>query len=329
MADNRNSRTAEAEVPGIPSQAAARAAEIASAEKVQQVQDRSEKERPSGSQPAGETQPSIRRTSFPNAGDLLAMLGIFLLAQVIGGFVALAVGGVPLSRIGDMTPDEMGKMLAISAVVAYVLTFFGILGYRRARGGRGRVARFSAKGLNPVLLLWGLLFVLAVGVVLEPLLGLLPPPSMQSYGTGFWTILAVVIFAPVFEELICRGLVLESLRSRYSVVVAWFLSALFFGVIHLQPQLVVNAFFMGLIFAYIYLRTDSLWSTMILHAINNGVAYIIMMMGYESFLLSDMIGNRTVYIAVYAVSAAVSLASGVMVWRSLRDLEHRKKESAM
>lgn len=328
MANNKYSRTAEPEVPEIPLKMAAQAAETASAENLQQVQDSSEKERSSGSQPAGEPQPTVRRTSFPNAGDLLAMLGIFLVAQVIGGFAALAADGVSLSRIGNMTPDETGKMLALSGVVAYVLTFFGILGFRRARGGRGRIGRFSVKGLNPVMLLWGLLFVLAVGVVLEPLLGLLPSPSMQAYGTGGWTMLAVIVFAPVFEELICRGLVLESLRTRYSLVAAWFLSALFFGVIHLQPQLVINAFFMGLIFAYIYIRTESLWSTMILHAINNSVAYIFMTMGYESFLLSDLIDNRTVYIAVYAISAAVSLASGVMVWRSLRDLDRRKKESA-
>lgn len=270
-------------------------------------------------------QPTMRR-SFPNAGDLLAMLGIFLLAQVIGSFVALIAVSVPISRLESMTPAETGKMLAIAAAVAYALTFAGILGYRRARGGRSRIARFSVRGLNPVLLLWGLIFLLATSVVLDPLLSLLPAPSSQMYGTGLWTILAMVVFAPVFEELICRGVVLESLRVRYGAVGAWFFSSLFFGVIHLQPQLVVNAFFVGLIFAYLYLRTDSLWPTIILHAVNNAVAYLMIAMGCESFLLSDMIGNRTAYTVVYIVSAAVCIASGTMVWRKLREIDRREKK---
>lgn len=269
-----------------------------------------------------------KKSTFPNVGDLLAMLGIFLVAQVIGGFVVIVSGAVPLSHIGSMSPAEAGRTLAVSGSVAYVLTFFGIIGYRRFRGSRGRIARFSAKGLNPVLLLWGLVFLLAAGVVLEPLLALLPAPSMQSYGTGLWTIVSVVLLAPVFEELICRGLVLESLRARYGVVSAWLVSSLFFGILHLQPQLVVNAFFVGLILAFIYIRTDSLWPAMILHAVNNGVAYLMISMGCGSFLLSDLVPGRTAYTILYILSAAVCIASGVMVWQTLRELGRREKKRA-
>lgn len=301
------------------------------AEPAPQPQERRDAQAPApGGTPEGAPETAApqppKRHSFPNAGDLLAMLGIFLVAQVVGGFAALLCGAVPFSRVGAMTPAETGKLLAVSGAVAYVLTFCGIVGYRRMRGGRGRIARFSVRGLDPVLLLWGLVFLLAAGVVLEPLLALLPAPSMQNYGTGLWTIVAVVLFAPVFEELICRGLVLESLRTRYGVVAAWLLSSLFFGVIHLQPQLVVNAFFVGLILAYIYIRTDSLWPAMILHAVNNGVAYLMMTLGCGSFLLSDLVPDRTVYTILYVVSAAVCAASGVMVWRTLRELGRREKK---
>ncbi len=254
------------------------------------------------------------------------MLGIFLLAQVIGSIAAILAGAVPFSRLDSMTPAEMGRMLAVAGSITYVLTFFGIIGYRRARGGGGRIARFSAKGLNPVLLLWGLVFLLAAGVVLDPLLNLLPAPSMQNYGAGLWSIFALVILAPVFEELICRGLVLESLRARYGVVTAWLVSSLFFGVLHLQPQLVVNAFFVGLILAYIYIRTDSLWPTMILHAVNNAAAYVMITAGCGSFLLTDLIPDRTVFTIVYAVAVAVCIASGVMVWRTLRETGRREKK---
>lgn len=51
------------------------------------------------------------------------------------------------------------------------------------------------------------MLIFAVGVVLEPLLRLMPELSLEV-GRGFWTILSLVIFAPIFEELICRGVVL-------------------------------------------------------------------------------------------------------------------------
>ena len=74
-----------------------------------------------------------------------------------------------------------------------------------------------------------------------------------------------MIFAPIFEELICRGVVLGSLRGKFGVTTAWLVSSLFFGVLHGQPVQVINATVIGLVLGYVYLATDSLWSVMILH----------------------------------------------------------------
>lgn len=141
---------------------------------------------------------------------------------------------------------------------------------RVAAAVRGRVSR---PGLNPALLLWAFVLIFAVGVVLEPLLRLMPELSLEV-GRGFWTILSLVIFAPIFEELICRGVVLGSLRGKFGVTTAWLVSSLFFGVLHGQPVQVINATVIGLVLGYVYLATDSLWSVMILHALNNAVAYL-------------------------------------------------------
>ena len=116
-------------------------------------------------------------------------------------------------------------------------------------------------------------------MVLEPLLRLMPELSLEV-GRGFWTILSLVIFAPIFEELICRGVVLGSLRGKFGVTTAWLVSSLFFGVLHGQPVQVINATVIGLVLGYVYLATDSLWSVMILHALNNAVAYLALATGH-------------------------------------------------
>ena len=167
----------------------------------------------------------------------------------------------------------------------------------------------------------------AVGVVLEPLLALLPELQI-NVGRGFWTILSLVLFAPVFEELICRGVVLGSLRSRYGVTIAWLVSSLFFGILHGQPVQVVNAFVVGLVLGYVYIATDSLWAAMILHALNNAVAYLMLVTGHANTLLIDLIPGRTLYVAVYVVALAVLVVSGYMMWRALRRMKEAEKNRA-
>ena len=204
------------------------------------------------------------------------------------------------------------------------ITLAGILYYRRARGGSGPWARFSARGLNPALLLWAFVLMFAVGVVLEPLLRLMPELSLEV-GRGFWTILSLVIFAPIFEELICRGVVLGSLRGKFGVTTAWLVSSLFFGVLHGQPVQVINATVIGLVLGYVYLATDSPWSVMILHALNNAVAYLALDTGHGNALLIDLVGSRTLYVLIYIAALALSAVSGYMMLRTLRRMKEAEK----
>ena len=171
--------------------------------------------------------------------------------------------------------------------------------------------------IDPWQAVWFLVFLVALGVVLEPLLVLLPSAPVEGIGAGSWSMLALVVLAPLFEELICRGLVLESLRARYGVFVAWFGSSLFFGVMHIQPQLAVNAFFVGLVLAFLYLRTDSLWVAVLLHAFNNAIAYLLLRVSGGTVFVSELTGGGAVYYAAYAVSAVVCAVSARGVWRTL------------
>ncbi len=272
--------------------------------------------------------PGLSKNRFPTVGDLLALLGIAFVSQVVVGILGrlFLLGTDPAA----MDPNATGRMMAIFYFVSMSVTLAGVLYYRRARGGRGSWARFSLRGLNPTLLLWSFVLIFAVGIVLEPLLRVLPDLSL-NIGRGSWTILSLVVFAPVFEELLCRGVVLGSLRDRYGVTVAWFGSALFFGILHIYPVQVVSATVVGLILGYVYLATDSLWSAMILHALNNAAAYLLMVMvatpenGHDSALLIDLVSSRTLYILIYACALALSAVSGWMMVRTLHRMKKAEK----
>lgn len=263
---------------------------------------------------------------FPTVGDMLALLGIGLGAQIVVGIVAIPFmlfAGYGLDY-KSMEPAALGKLMAVLYFCSMTVALAGILYYRRARGGSGPWARFSARGLNPALLLWAFVLIFAVGVVLEPLLNLLPELSLEV-GRGFWTILSLVVFAPVFEELICRGVVLGSLRTRYGVVTAWLVSSLFFGVLHIQPAQVIGASVIGLILGFVYLSTDSMWSVMILHALNNAVAYLAMATGHGNALLIELVDSRTLYVLIYIAALALTVVSGYMMLRTLRRMKAADK----
>lgn len=273
--------------------------------------------------------PQLRERRFPTVGDVLAMLGIALGAQIIVSVLAmlvLLVAGYG-TDLTSLAPQALGRLQAGLYFISMSAALAGVLYYRRVRGGRGRWAGFALRGFNPALLLWAFVLIFAVGVVLEPLLRLLPDVKMDV-GRGGWTILMLVVFAPIFEELLCRGVVLGSLRARYGVTVAWLVSSLFFGVLHVQPAQVVSASVIGLILGFVYLSTESLWSVMILHALNNAVAYLMLMAGYGNTLLIEMIDNRTLYVLIYIVALALTAISGYMMARTLRKMKSAEKSDA-
>ena len=96
-------------------------------------------------------------------------------------------------------------------------------------------------------------------------------------------------------------------------------------VLHGQPVQVINATVIGLVLGYVYLATDSLWSVMILHALNNAVAYLALATGHGNALLIDLVGSRTLYVLIYIAALALSAVSGYMMLRTLRRMKEAEK----
>lgn len=271
--------------------------------------------------------PATRSFRFPSVGDLLALLGVYVVCQLVGWIVALLCG-VRMPEFSDaLTPEQqqqMGVFLAVTYAVSMTLMIVATLVYRRLRGGTHRIARFSTRGFNPAILLWGLVMILAAGVAIEPLLGLLPTPP-DAYGRGLWAVVTMVVLAPVLEELLCRGILLESLRARYGVVTALWVSSLFFAVIHLHITLAVNALVIGMILGFVYLRTDSLYATILLHGFNNAIALTLMLFGLGNLTLSQLIPDPTLYACLYVLALTVFAVAAWQIFRTMRRLHGQEK----
>ena len=97
------------------------------------------------------------------------------------------------------------------------------------------------------------------------------PPS--AAGIALFAVVAVVM-APLFEELYFRGFVFKGFANSWGWVWGAVVSGAVFSLAHLQLTLFVPLFVLGFALAWVYQRTGSLWTSIAMHAIFNGLAVI-------------------------------------------------------
>lgn len=106
--------------------------------------------------------------------------------------------------------------------------------------------------------------------------------SAQIEDAPHMTLLIVIFLAPFVEEVLFRGLVFGNLR-RKSAAVGYVVSCLLFALLHVWQFAVVNrdvTYFLlmlqylvpGLVLAWVYDRTGTLWTSIGLHAAANALA---------------------------------------------------------
>lgn len=147
------------------------------------------------------------------------------------------------------------------------------------------------------------------------------------------SILSVSIFAPLFEEWLCRGTILRGLlhfkhkdkdgNEKEGIKPVWAIvaSAAFFAFIHLNPWQAIPAFILGLLFGYVYYKTGSLKLTMLMHCTNNTFAVILS--NIDS--LKDVEGFMDVLPALpYAI---IWLACAGIIYLTLKEFSKIKTQS--
>ncbi len=123
--------------------------------------------------------------------------------------------------------------------------------------------------------------VFAFNLSIEPLTKWMGVPDfletllVQIKENKLFSFISIVIFAPLLEEILCRGVILRSLLRQTTPLKAIIWSSVMFGVMHMNPWQAIPAFLVGLLIGWIYWRTGSLWSAIFIHFVNNGFSYII------------------------------------------------------
>ena len=200
--------------------------------------------------------------------------------------------------IGQVTVIGLTKVLGADftstygTIISYPIMFIPVMLYASVKSklneystpkvslDRNEFGKFGGLRLGLI----AVLGTLATAFVVEPLTVLLPPmpEDMEKImkalleNSPLWvTLLSVSVFAPLFEEWLCRGLVLRGLlHNKMHPTSAIIISSVFFAVLHANLWQAIPAFILGALFGYAYYKTGSLKLTMAMHCANNTLAAV-------------------------------------------------------
>lgn len=124
------------------------------------------------------------------------------------------------------------------------------------------------------------------------------------------TVLYVCILGPITEEILCRGAILR-IASPVGKVCAIVLSSVLFGFMHGNYSQMVNATIMGLVLAYVAVKSESVFVPCIMHIFNNSTSIVL------SFIAMKLTSEQAnvLNIVFEIVIATLGILSSIYLFR--------------
>ena len=133
-------------------------------------------------------------------------------------------------------------------------------------------ACYSALIITSVIILLTVLsFLLSKKIILDDY-------SKQSFEVN--ELLKFLVFYPVGEELLLRGLILHFLKKKTKY--ANLIQAVIFGILHLNPIKIIYTTISGIFFGNVRLRPSPIWWTILLHSTFNLISIFL----YKPFIIT-------------------------------------------
>ena len=221
---------------------------------------------------------------------------VYLIALLVCSMIG---GAVTLFLMGDITQLKIGQ--AVSSALIFIAPPLILYAFTRIRP-------MHAIGFRKPSSAWLLLIGAALMFVSLPLTNLLTEwNEKMSLGAAFesleallkqleetagdltermlqvdtvWgllvNLLVIALIPAIGEELTFRGVLQQALhRSCKNAHVAVILSAAIFSFIHFQFYGFLPRMFLGIILGYMFYYSGSLWTSILMHFINNGSAVVV------------------------------------------------------
>ena len=162
-------------------------------------------------------------------------------------------------------------------------------------------------------------------IILDLLIGMTDPTwvtgididSVDLTPSAFlFSAIASIIFAPILEELVFRGVLFNRLKIRVGFVGAMLISSFLFAIGH-DFGGITSAFLFGICMCIIYLKTDNIFITMSIHFLNNVIATFLEVVNSDALFIQPP--------GLYLLGIAVAIATVLLIKYIIEETSKLKK----
>lgn len=257
---------------------------------------------------------------------------IYLIALLVCALVGMVV---TMFLLGDITQMKIGQGISSALIfiapplILYAFTRYQPmreLGFRKPNPAWllliGVILMFVSLPLTNLLTTWN--EKLNFGAAFESLEELLKQLEdtagdltermlqVDSIGGLLFNLLVIALIPAIGEELTFRGVLQQALTRRCNVHVAVFLSAFIFSFIHFQFYGFLPRMFLGLILGYMFYYSGSIWTSILMHFVNNGAAVVVAYLDHKGIADVD-VDHFGATSNVWLIGASLVLTVGLIV----------------
>ena len=268
-----------------------------------------------------------------NSRNILKSIGLIILALVIYDVVSDIVGGFGYSFFTEEQIEVLSYYFfdTVICVVTCILLFF--VYYFTSRKKTGLVLA-DAKMPKWLIVPFAIIITLGMGLVSSLWLDFaytqlanvpFVAQSVESFDSAWstigedpyiWVCLSVVVFGPIAEELLFRGIIHNSIKKVCNPYVAIVLSGLMFGIWHGEFVQTVYTTFFGIALAVVYEYSGSLWVPIGMHILNNFTS-----------TLPPALDTTSTYLLITRIEEICLLPTILLLIYMIRAIHKKEKEN--
>jgi len=270
---------------------------------------------------------------------MLMFFTMFSAALVFSNLLTPMITGVPATEILALSADSPANTAEAFKLFQLIsnLTMFGGTAFLYAYASNPKPAKYLGfrKVGNPLLVVIALVMALAfmpivlqlgqwiselnfsssatasherTTVVMKKLM------ENSSVGSLLFTLLVLAVTPAFAEELFFRGIVMRFFHKRtQNLAFAVFMSAGLFALFHFSVYNLLPIFIMGMILGYVYYYTGSIWVSIMVHFVNNGLQIVVTHLANVGVIPASVAEEDSFAWYILVVATGVAIAFFVLL----------------
>jgi membrane protease YdiL (CAAX protease family) len=237
---------------------------------------------------------------WATVGFGLVIIIVYLITQIILGIiigvaVSFSDSNLSPSQIAETLLAIEGLLVSTSTIASAIVGVGLIIIFVKVRKNISIAKYLALKPISIKAILVSLGIITGLIIINDTICIIIgrpvnPQVMVDTYNTSVWPVLlwiALVIFAPAFEEAFFRGFLFTGLSdSKLGVIGTIILTSLLWTLLHVQYEVfeLVSIFILGIILGITRFRTRSLWAPLSMHALANVVATLEVALNVNSLI---------------------------------------------